>query len=221
MCCWFVWSFLVIMIAWKSWWLHPGACPEPFREPPALGFVCCGWLCRVLWLFFPTRGHWGSRTSCGFPGLSEGQAFGVYLLGTNCVPPVSRGERGQIQNLVALFAQLGSLYFPFKNKPRYFSIWLETTLTPHRVAASCCKLQIWFLGIGCRGKKRYNCSIWAFWNVNVSKKCARVYSSLKLFIQPRVLCIQGRGRGIGADGEELCARHHLFPLPACSQAGSH
>lgn len=117
----------------------------------------------------------------------------MYLLGTNCVPPVSWGERGQIQSLVALFAQLVSLYFPFKNKPRYFSIWLETTLTPHRVAASCCKLQIWFLGIGCRGKKRYNCIIWAFWNVNVSKKCARVYSSLKLFIQPRVLCIQGRG----------------------------
>ena len=96
------------------------------------GTLQLSWLCGVLWLLFPTRGHCGSRTSCGsqpvllLPILSEGQAFGVQLLGTKCVPPGSRGERGQTWYLVALFPKLVSLYFLLKNKPRYFSIFWVT-----------------------------------------------------------------------------------------------
>lgn len=48
-----------------------------------------------------------------------------------------------------------------------------------RVAASGCKLQTKFGYLVLDFFFLNNCDIWAFWNVNVSKKDAKVYSSLK------------------------------------------
>lgn len=87
-------------------WLHCGLIQGISGKPPALGLACLGQLCRVLWLFLPTRGHCVSRTSRGsqpvlqLQGLSEGQAFGVHLLGTNYVPLMARGEMKEIEHKV-------------------------------------------------------------------------------------------------------------------------
>lgn len=82
----------------------------------------------ALWgamMVFPTRGHCGSRTSRGsqsvlqLGGLSEDQTFGGHLLGPNCVPLVSKGERSNTKSC-GIVSQGSFMYFPFKNKQRYF-----------------------------------------------------------------------------------------------------
>lgn len=103
------------------WWLHCGADPGHFREPWAWYVRSAVWGVMTV---FPTRGHCGSRSSRGsqsvlqLRGLSEGQTFGVHLLGTNCVPLVSKRamKRGQTQSPVESFPKVVPLYFSLRIK---------------------------------------------------------------------------------------------------------
>lgn len=88
----------------------------------ALGLACLGQLCGVLWLLLTTRGHCGSRTSCGSqpvlqltPRPLRRPSLLCALRHQPCASCVKgRDEPGHTQSPVAPFPKVVSLHVPLK-----------------------------------------------------------------------------------------------------------
>ena len=148
-------------------------------------------------------------------------AFIRHQLCASCV----KVRRGQTQSC-GVVSRASFFVFSFKNKwPSVLLHLLETTLDLQKVAASCCKLQIWFLDVGLGKKTKTKTAMYGLFRMwmypRKMPKYIHLWNNVFIYSAPCIEYPGGKGRGTGADWEVLCVSTVSSFLPTRWQAVSY